>query len=137
MSVAASRINGADIVRVLDLLLLAVALPVFIALDAPIAGYLAAGGAWLVGRLAKAAADRRRSRALQAANRNAALGLTAAALLGRLWILAAAILLVGLLADREAGLAGALLAAALVTAYLAGEGLAQLLDHDGGNEGAA
>jgi hypothetical protein len=132
MSMTASRIPGAELVRYLDLLVLVIALPVFIAVDAPIAGYLAAGGAWLAGRAGKAIADRRRAVALRAANRNAALGLTAATMLGRLWILAAAILIVGLVGDRDAGLAGALLAAALVTTYLAGEGLAVLIDSEGG-----
>jgi hypothetical protein len=134
MSVAASRINGADVVRILDLLLLAAALPVFIALDAPIAGYLAAGGAWVVGRGAKVITDRRRTQALRAANRNAALGLTAATMLGRLWILAAAILLVGLLGSRDAGLAAAVLSAALVTAFLTGEGIAALLEREQGGD---
>lgn len=128
MSITASRISGVDLVRNLDLLVLALALPIFIAIDAPIAGYLAAGGAWLIGRLGKFAADRRRDVALQHANRNAALGLTAAAMLGRLWILAAAILVVGLVGDRDAGLAGAVLAAALVTAFLTGEGIAALYE---------
>lgn len=133
MSVAASRISGADLVRILDLLLLALALPVFIALDAPIAGYLAAGGAWVAGRAGKLVADRRRTRALQAANRNAALGLTAATMLGRLWILAAAILIVGLVGSRDAGLAAAVLSAALVTAFLTGEGIATLLEREEGD----
>lgn len=131
MSITASRLSGADLARNFDLLVLALALPVFILIDAPLAGYLAAAGAWLVGRIGKAFADRRRGEALRAANRNAALGLTAAAMLGRLWILAAAILIVGLVGEREAGLAAAVLAAALVTAHLAGEGLAELLGHEG------
>jgi hypothetical protein len=126
MSVTAPRIMAADVARNLDLLVLALALPVFIAVGAPIAGYLAAGGAWVAGRVGKAFADRRRAEALGAANRTAALGLTAAAMLGRLWILAAAILIGGLAGDREAGLAAALLAAALVTAHLLGEGVAHL-----------
>jgi hypothetical protein len=130
MSMTASRISGADLVRNLDLMVLAIALPIFIALDAPIAGYIAAGGAWLIGMVGKTFADRRRNQALLASNRNTALGLTAATMLGRLWILAAAILIVGLAVDREAGLAGALLAAALVTAHLAGEGIAQLMEGD-------
>ena len=130
MSVAASRISGADIARGLDLFVLAIALPVFIALDAPIAGYLAAGGAWLIGIIGKALADRRRDRALRAHDRNTALGLTAATMLGRLWLLAAAILIVGLVGERDAGLAAAVLAAALVTAHLAGEGIAALLESE-------
>jgi len=128
MSMTASRISGADFARNFDLLVLIIALPIFIAIDAPLAGYFAAGGAWLIGRAGKAAADRRRAVAIEHANRNAVLGLTAAAMLGRLWILAAAILIVGLAVDRDAGLAAAVLAAALVTAYLAGEGVAQLMD---------
>lgn len=128
MSVTAPRISGLEIARNFDLLILILALPAFIALDAPIAGYLAAGGAWLLGRIGKAMADRRRAEALQAANRNAALGLTAAAMLGRLWLLAGAILVVGLVAERDAGLAGAVLAAALVTAFLTGEGIAALIE---------
>lgn len=128
MPVTASRISAADVVRNLDLLVLLLALPVFIAIDAPIAGYIVTAAAWLVGRGGKAVADRRRSQALQAADRNTALGLTAATMLGRLWLLAGAILLVGLLGDRDAGLAGAVLAALLVTAYLAGEATAHLLE---------
>lgn len=128
MPVTASRISAADVVRNLDLLVLLLALPVFIAVDAPIAGYIVTAVAWLGGRGGKAIADRRRTQALQAADRSAALGLTAAAMLGRLWLLAGAILLVGLLGDRDAGLAGAVLAAVLVTAYLAGEGIAHLLE---------
>lgn len=131
MSMTASRISGADFARNLDLLLLAISLPIFVAIDAPIAGYVATAVAWLIGRAGKAAADRRRAVAIQSANRNAALGLTAAAMLGRLWILAAAILIVGLAVDRDAGLAAAVLAAALVTAFLAGEGIAQLIEGEG------
>lgn len=134
MSMTASRISGADFARHFDLLVLGLALPIFLALDAPIAGYLAAGGAWVLGLAGKAIADKRRNEALLSANRNAALGLTAATMLGRLWILAAAILIVGLAVDRDAGLAGAVLAAALVTAHLGGEGIAQLMD--GGGEAA-
>jgi hypothetical protein len=135
MSLTAPRVSGAELARNLDLLVLVLALPAFIALDAPIAGYLAAGGAWLLGRFGKAVADRRRAVALQAANRNAALGLTAMAMLGRLWILAAAILIVGLVGDREAGLAAAVLAAALVTAHLIGEGLSQVVDGEAAGAG--
>jgi hypothetical protein len=128
MSLTVSRISAADVARSFDLLALLLALPAFIAIGAPIAGYLVTAAAWLVGRGGKAVADRRRSMALQEADRNTALGLTAAAMLGRLWLLAGAILVVGLVGDRDAGLAGAVLAAVLVTAHLAGEGIAHLLE---------
>jgi hypothetical protein len=42
----------------------------------------------------------------------------AATTLSRVWLVALAVLLVGVLADREDGLAAAVLSAALVTAYL-------------------
>jgi hypothetical protein len=110
-----------ELLRNIDLLVLLLALPVFLALDAPLTGYLAAGGAWLLARALKHLAERRRDRAFADNDRNAALGVTAASMLGRLWILAAAILIVGLVDEREAGLAAALLAAALVTASLIAE----------------
>ena len=115
-----------EVLRNIDLLVLLLALPVFIALDAPISGYLAAGGAWIAGRAVKHVAERRRERAFAAGDRNSALGLTAASMLGRLWILAAAILVVGLVDEREAGLAAALLAAALVTAFLLAETISNM-----------
>lgn len=126
MQLTAHRTLDVGSIRYLDLLVLALALPVFLVVGAPIVGYVVAGGAWLAGRAAKAYADRKRTRALAAHNRNAALGVTAAAMLGRVWVLALAILIVGL-AEREAGLAAAFLAAAVVTAYLAGEGIAHML----------
>ncbi len=111
--------------RNLDLLALIVALPVFILIGAPIAGYAAAAGAWIIGRIGMELAARKRTRALAASNRNAALGVTAAATMGRVWLLAGAILLVGLLGEREAGLAAAILALVLVTIHL----ISQFADH--------
>lgn len=116
------------ILRWLDILVLVVALPVFIALDAPLLGYVACGTAWLVGRAAHLLASRRANATLAEGNRNQAMGLMAAASLGRAWLVALTVLLVGLLGDRDAGLAGALLAVALFTAYFAGLGLEKLLD---------
>jgi len=113
--------------RNLDLLALIAALPVFVLLDAPIAGYLAAGGAWIVGRVIMELAARRRDRALRESNRTAALKVIAVATMGRVWILAGAILLVGLLVEHEAGLAAAVLALVLVTAHLSAGFLAHLL----------
>ena len=87
--------------------------------DAPIVGLgrrrrrldRSAGSAWSSPPASAAAPSRR-------ANRNAALGVTAFATMGRVWLLAGAILLVGLLDEREAGLAAALLALVLVTVHL-------------------
>ena len=117
-----------EILRNIDLLVLLVALPAFILLDAPLVAWAVTGGAWIAGRIGMEAAARKRRPALAAANRNAALGVTAMAVMGRVWLLALAILLVGLLDEREAGLAAALLALALVTAHLGASFLTHLLD---------
>jgi hypothetical protein len=111
------------LVRQLDLVLLALALPIFLIFDLPLLGYVVAAGAWVAQRLLQRFAVRR---AAGASERRTALGLIAAATLGRVWLLALAILLVGVLADEDAGLAAAVLAAALVTVYLAGEAATQL-----------
>ena len=118
--------------RYADLALLALALPVFVLAGFPLLGYAVGGGAWLLARALGEAADRRAARALAGGDRRTAMGTIAAAMLGRIWLVALAVLLVGLLADREDGLAAALLAAALVTAYLAGTFLTRLFEPPGG-----
>jgi hypothetical protein len=118
--------RAAALCRWADLGLLALALPVFVAADLPLLGYAVGGGAWLLARALGHFADRRAAVALAAGDRRTALGTVAAAMLGRIWLVALAVLLVGLLAEREDGLAAAVLAAALVTAYLVGTFLARL-----------
>lgn len=115
------------LLRWLDMVVLVIALPIFIAVDAPLAGYAVGGGAWLIGRAIHAVAERRARSALAAGNRRGAVGAMAAVTLGRVWLVALAVLLVGL-AEREAGLAAAVLAAALFTAYFAGLGLSRLFE---------
>jgi hypothetical protein len=117
-----------------DLALLALALPVFIVANLPILGYAAAAGAWIIVRALGLAADRRAASALAAGRRNAAMGTVAAATLGRVWLMALAILLVGLLADRESGLAAAVLAAVLVTVHLGARALERLFAEEGEDE---
>lgn len=118
------------ILRWLDIAVLVLALPVFIALDAPLLGYAVCGGVWLVGRAAHLAAQRHAESALAEGNRRRALGTMAVATLGRVWLVALAVLLVGL-SNEDAGLAAALLAAALVTAYFIGLGLQRLFEPEG------
>jgi hypothetical protein len=110
-------------VRYLDLLVLVLALPVFLVFDFSLLGYAVAAGAWIAQRLLQHVADRR---VAGASERRTALGVIAAATLGRVWLVALAILLVGVLGDEDAGLAAAVLAAVLVTVYLAGEAVTQL-----------
>jgi hypothetical protein len=123
----ALRPDGGGLAGRLDLVALVVALPVFLLFGFPMLGYAVCAAAWLAGRGMHVAAERHAASSIARGNRRSALGAIAAATLGRVWLVALAILLVGL-AEREAGLAAAVLAAAVVTAYLCGQGIARLLE---------
>jgi hypothetical protein len=123
---------GGRALRYADLLLLALALPVFVLADLPLLGYAAAAAAWLAQHAILVFAERRSAEALRAGNRRGALGSIAAATLGRVWLVTLAILLVGLLAEREDGLAAAVLSAVLVTAHLGGQALSRLFAPEAG-----
>ena len=113
-----------------DLLLLAVALVVFAIGGLPLLGYAVAAAVWLAQRGIQALASRRAGEDLAEGNRQRAMGVVAATTLGRVWLMATAVLLVGI-AEREAGLAAALLLLALFTASFAAQGVAYLLEPDG------
>jgi hypothetical protein len=115
------------LIRYADLALLALALPLFLLADWPLLGYAVAAGAWLVQRGILALADRRVAAALAQGERRSAMGLTAASSLGRVWLLALAVLLVGLLGEDRDGLAAALLLVVLFTVQLGGAALGRLL----------
>ena len=72
---------------------------------------------------------------LKAGKRQKAMGIVAGTTLGRVWLMATAVLLVGL-AERESGLAAAVLLAALFTISFAAQGLSHLLEQPEG-QGAA
>ena len=110
---------GAAAIRYLDLFLLAAALPVFIVADWPLLGYFVGAGAWIAQRLVLAYSEARIARSLAAGDRRDAFKTTAVSGLGRVWMVSVAALLVGLIADREDGLAAALLLTALFTVQLA------------------
>ena len=113
-----------------DLGLLALGLPIFILAGWPLLGYAVGAAAWLAQRVIELAAERRAARALTGGDRRTALGTLGAATLGRVWLVALAVLLVGLLAQREDGLAAAVLSAVLMTARLGGRVLERLLFGD-------
>jgi hypothetical protein len=113
-----------------DLVLLALALPVFLLAGWPLGGYAVAAGAWLLQRGLQIAASRRVTRAERRGDRRGALGIMAGSTLARVWLIALAVLLVGL-AEREAGLAAALLSAALFTVYLGAQFAVRLLAPQG------
>jgi hypothetical protein len=125
--------HGASALRWADLVLLAAALPVFALAGWPMLGYAVAAAAWLAQRAIRHIVSRRSAGALAAGDRRSAMGLLAASTLGRVWLVMLAVLLIGLLADREDGLAAALLATALFTTYLCSAALERMLGpHDGG-----
>jgi hypothetical protein len=115
------------LVRQLDLVALAVALPVFVIAELPILGWAVFAAAWLAGRGMHLIAERRAAALLASGNRRGALGAIAAATLGRVWLVALAVLIVGL-TDREAGLSAAVLAAAVVTVYFIAQAIARLVE---------
>lgn len=117
-------------VRYADLPLLAIALGVFIAAGLPALGFAVAAVAWITQRVISVLAERRTTAALAAGDRRTAFRTTAVSTLGRVWLVSASVLLVGLLADREDGLAAAILAAALFTAQFGGAALSHLMSSD-------
>ena len=123
--------TGAAILRRADLVLLAIALPVFVVAAWPLLGYAAAAVAWLAQHALWVAAERHATAAALRGDRNRAMGLIGFSTLGRLWIVTIAILLVGLLGEREAGLAAGVLSAVLVTAHLGGLAASRLFDGSG------
>jgi hypothetical protein len=93
------------VLRHLDLVLLALALPVFLAAGFPIAGWGAGTGIYLVQWVVREWTTRRAERA---SDPRTVVGLLAGSMIGRGFAVALAILLVGL-ANNDAGLAAALL----------------------------
>ena len=112
---ALRTVEAPSLIRFLDLAVLALALPVFIAADLPLLGWGAVAAFWVVQRFAH---DMLGRRAGQADPRRATM-LLAVSMMVRVWLLALVIFAVGS-ADRDAGLSAAVLSVILVTAYLVG-----------------
>jgi hypothetical protein len=113
-----------------DLIVLAAALAVFVAAGFPLLGYAVAAGVWLIQRGVQVLASRRAGEDLSHGERRRAMGTVAATSLGRVWLMATAVLLVGI-AEREAGLAAALLLLILFTVSFAAQGIAYLMEPEG------
>jgi hypothetical protein len=101
------------LIRYLDLVLLAIALPVFIVAGLPMLGYAAGAAAWLVQRGIQIALYRK---AAAADDPRTVVGIAAGSMIGRGWLVALTIFAVGL-TDEDAGLAAAVLVIVLFTAY--------------------
>lgn len=122
--------------KYVDLIALLAALAVFLIGDLPLLGFAVAAGVWLLQRGVQVLAQRRMKQELAAGNRQKAMGFVAGSALGRVWLMATAVLLVGV-AERESGLAAALLLLALFTLSFAAQGLAHLFDDQPEGQGAA
>jgi hypothetical protein len=122
--------------KYVDLIALAAALAIFLLGGFPLLGYAVAAAAWLAQRGVQSLANRRMREHLAAGNRQKAMGIIAGTTLGRVWLMATAVLLVGV-AERESGLAAAVLLAALFTISFAAQGLSALLDEGPEGQGVA
>jgi hypothetical protein len=100
-------------IKQLDLVLLAASLPVFLVTGLPMLGWAVAAGAWLTQRAIQVWLLRK---ARTSADARGLVGWTAASMLGRGWLVAGAILAVGI-AHNRAGLAAAVLVLILFTGY--------------------
>ena len=101
------------VARYLDLVLLAVAFPVFVVAGFPLLGYAAAAVAWLLQRGIQVLLLRR---AAAAEDVRGSVGITAASMIGRGYLVALTIFGAGLI-DRKAGLSAAILVIVLFTVY--------------------
>jgi len=122
--------------KYVDLLALVAALAVFLLGGFSLLGFAVAAGVWLAQRGIQVLAQRRMRQELAAGNRQKAMGLVAGSTLGRVWLMATAVLLVGI-AEREAGLAAAILLLALFTLSFAAQGISHLLDDHPEGQGVA
>ncbi len=114
------------VIRNLDLVVLALALPVFLIAGFPILGYVVAATLWILQRGVEYYARQRSIAALAEGNRRGAMGIVGATTLGRVWVMALAVLITGLI-ERQAGLAAAIIVAVLFTIHFATRGLTILL----------
>jgi hypothetical protein len=123
--------------KYVDPLLLAAALAVFLVGDFPLLGYAVGAVVWIVQRLVQVFATRRANAEMLAGNRQKAMGIVAATTLGRVWLMATAVLVVGLVAEKQDGLAAAVMVLVLFTVTFAAQGLAHLFSSEPEGQGVA
>jgi hypothetical protein len=100
--------------RNLDLVLLAIALPVFLVAGWPIGGWITAAGIWAMWRGIGWYSDRK---AAEAADPKRVVGIATGSMIGRGWLMALILVSVGLLTEDEVGLSAAVLSVVLFTAW--------------------
>lgn len=113
--------------RLVDIVLVAVTAPVLALLGAPALGVLVGGGVWILQRVIELGLARYAS---SRDNYKATIGINLAGVMGRAWLVALAILAVGLAGEREDGLAAALLTLVAFTLYFANSLLTRSLERN-------
>jgi hypothetical protein len=93
------------LMRYLDVVLVVLAVPVSLALDAPVVGVVVSAAAWLLQRVLARAGQRW----IASRGADARFGLNLVDGFGRIWLLAGAIVLAAVIGGRRDGLAAALL----------------------------
>ncbi len=101
------------ILRYLDLVVLAIALPIFVIAGWPMLGYAAGAGIWLVQRGIQYYGERK---AEASDDVKTSVGILAGSIIGRGWLVALTIFAAGMIENR-AGLAAAVLVIVLFTVY--------------------
>ena len=104
-----------NIMRVFDLALLALALPVFLIAGLPVLGWVTGAGVWLMWRGIGAWADHR---AKASRDPRVVAGYEAGGMIARGWIMGLTLLAVGLTAGSDVGLSAAVLDVLLFTFFI-------------------
>lgn len=113
---------GLHAVRNADVVVLALALPLFLLTGITIVGWLIAAGAWTAQRIVRHLVTRRAHATEEMRNK---VGLVVGGMIARGWLAAGIIFGVGVATSDEAGLSGALLFIATFTAWFTGGLLAR------------
>jgi hypothetical protein len=100
------------LVRNLDFVLLAIALPVFVVAGLPLLGYATALGIWIMWRAIGAYAERK---ARDTADLARVAAITTGSMIGRGWLMGLTLVAVGLSAGDDVGLSAAVLCVVLFT----------------------
>jgi hypothetical protein len=112
-----------------DLLVLAVAVPVFLLADLPLGGYGLGAGVWLVQKALQMYFERK---IRGSEDPRAVVGYTAGGAIARGWLSALAVLAIGILAGDDVGLSAVVLILALFSSYFAARLVERGLEQGGG-----
>lgn len=115
--------------RHLDLIALAVALPVFLLAGLPIAGWALGAGVWIAQKGLQVFFE---GRARRAEEPGTVVGYTAGGAIARGWLAALAVLVIGILAGDDVGLSAVGLVLVLFTIYFTGRVVERAADRGAG-----